>query len=230
MRHADATYVNLGTTSGSPATEQASLRLMPDVGQSPRSSPRSEKPATWRRGAVRRVQNTKRTTPEEGCMNPTKMAEKQRFLARTAKEHPDHRFANLYDLLHWDDWMHISAERVLARPGSQTDGVDNVTRAAFKKDYESQRTALIDQLKRRTYEPQPVRRVYIPKRDGKRRPAGASPPYGTASCRKHFGPFSTRFTSRISTDTRTASAKVGAPWTRSGTSCPCSTPAPSTTT
>ena len=50
-------------------------------------------------------------------MNPTKMAEKQRFLARTASEHPEHRFTNLYDLLHWDYWMHISAERVLARPG-----------------------------------------------------------------------------------------------------------------
>ena len=47
-------------------------------------------------------------------MNPTKMAEKQRFLARTASEHLDHRFTNLYDLLHWDYWMHISAERVLA--------------------------------------------------------------------------------------------------------------------
>ena len=46
-------------------------------------------------------------------MNPTKMAEKQRFLAKTASEHPDHRFTNLYDLLHWDYWMHISAERVL---------------------------------------------------------------------------------------------------------------------
>ena len=105
-------------------------------------------------------------------MHPTKMAEKQRFLARTASEHPDHRFTNLYDLLHWDYWMHISAERVLARPGSQTDGVDSVTRAAFKKDYERQMTALIDQLKRRTYEPQPVRRVYIPKHDGKQRPLG----------------------------------------------------------
>ncbi len=105
-------------------------------------------------------------------MNPTKMAEKQRFLARTASEHPDHRFTNLYDLLHWDYWMHISAERVLARPGSQTDGVDNVTRAAFKKDYERHMTALLDQLKRRTYEPQPVRRVYIPKHDGKMRPLG----------------------------------------------------------
>ena len=105
-------------------------------------------------------------------MNPTKMAEKQRFLARTASEHPDHRFTNLYDLLHWDCWMHISAERVLARPGSQTDGVDNVTRAAFKKDYERHMTALLDQLRRRTYEPQPVRRVYIPKHDGKKRPLG----------------------------------------------------------
>ena len=105
-------------------------------------------------------------------MNPTKMAEKQRFLAKTASEHPDHRFTNLYDLLHWDYWMHISAQRVLARPGSQTDGVDGKTRNAFKKDYEDQMTALIDQLKRKTYEPQPVRRVYIPKHDGKRRPLG----------------------------------------------------------
>ena len=105
-------------------------------------------------------------------MNPTKMAEKQRFLAKTASEHPDHRFTNLYDLLHWDHWMHISAERVLARPGSQTDGVDGTTRDAFKKDYERQMTMLIDQLKRRTYEPQPVRRVHIPKPDGTKRPLG----------------------------------------------------------
>ena len=105
-------------------------------------------------------------------MNPTKMAEKQRFLAKTASEHPDHRFTNLYDLLHWEYWMHISAQRVLARPGSQTDGVDGKTRLEFKADYEHQMTVLIDQLKRKTYEPQPVRRVYIPKHDGKQRPLG----------------------------------------------------------
>ena len=105
-------------------------------------------------------------------MNPTKMAEKQRFLATTASAHPDHRFTNLYDLLHWDYWMHLSAQKVLARPGSQTDGVDGKTRDAFKKGYAGQMTALIDQLKRRTYEPQPVRRVHIPKHDGKKRPLG----------------------------------------------------------
>ena len=50
--------------------------------------------------------------------------------------------------------------------------MDGKTRDAFKKDYEGQITALIDQLKCRTYEPQPVRRVYIPKHDGKQRPLG----------------------------------------------------------
>lgn len=105
-------------------------------------------------------------------MNPTKTAEKQQFLAKTANEHPDHRFHNLYSLLHWDSWMHAAAQRVLARPGSQTNGVDGTTRDAFKKDYEHQMTVLIAQLKRRTYEPQPVRRVYIPKHGGKQRPLG----------------------------------------------------------
>lgn len=67
-RHADATCVNLGTMSGSPARERASLRLMPGMGRSPRSSRgsvgwsiptntvppwRTRKPSTGRRGAVR---------------------------------------------------------------------------------------------------------------------------------------------------------------------------------
>ena len=157
-------------------------------------------------------------------MHPTKMAEKQRFLARTASEHPDHRFINLYDLLHWDYWMHISAERVLARPGSQTTGVDGKTRDAFKKDYEGQMTALIDQLKRRTYEPQPVRRVYIPKHDGKQRSLGI-PALRDRIVQEALRPSSTRFMSRISIPTPTASAKVVAPWTQSQSSCPCSTAA-----
>jgi group II intron reverse transcriptase/maturase len=50
--------------------------------------------------------------------------------------------------------------------------VDGQTRKAFKADYERQMTTLIDQLKRKTYKPQPVRRVYIPKHDGKKRPLG----------------------------------------------------------
>ena len=68
QRHADATYVNVGTMPGSPTREWASLRLMPGMGRSPRSSRgsvgwsiptntvpprRMGKPSTGRRGAVR---------------------------------------------------------------------------------------------------------------------------------------------------------------------------------
>ena len=68
QRHADATYENLGTMPGSPEKEWASLRLMPGMGRSPRSSRgsvgwsiptntvpprRTGKPSTGRRGAVR---------------------------------------------------------------------------------------------------------------------------------------------------------------------------------
>ena len=42
----------------------------------------------------------------------------------------------------------MSFMKPLPLSGSQTDGVDNVTRAAFKKDYERHMTALLDQLKR----------------------------------------------------------------------------------
>ena len=79
QRHADATYVNVGTIPGSPARELASLRPIPGMGRSPRSSRgsagrsipantvpprRMGKPSTGRRGAVRSTGVKKRTTPE----------------------------------------------------------------------------------------------------------------------------------------------------------------------
>jgi group II intron reverse transcriptase/maturase len=100
------------------------------------------------------------------------MAQKQMALAQNAQRHPTHRFTNLYRLLHWDEWMRRAADAVLARPGSSTAGVDGTTRDHFKATYEEQFHTLIDSLKRKTYEPQPVRRAYIPKSDGKMRPLG----------------------------------------------------------
>ena len=105
-------------------------------------------------------------------MNLTKKAQKQMKLAITAQENPEHRFTNLYSLMHWDHWIRCAADAVLARPGSSTAGVDGRTRDAFKTKYEEEINKLVESLKRKTYQPQPVRRVYIPKSNGKQRPLG----------------------------------------------------------
>ena len=106
-------------------------------------------------------------------MNLTKMAQKQMTLAKTAQQHPEHRFTNLYSLLHWDYWMRCAADTVLARPGSSTAGVDGKTRDYFKNHYEEQIAALVESMKRKTYHPQPAKRVYIPKANStQQRPLG----------------------------------------------------------
>lgn len=100
------------------------------------------------------------------------IAQKQMTLATTAKENPDHRFTNLYSLMHWDCWIIQAAEAVLRRPGSSTAGIDGTTRDNFNRVFEREVSQLTESLKRKTYKPQPVRRVYIPKSNGKKRPLG----------------------------------------------------------
>jgi retron-type reverse transcriptase len=50
--------------------------------------------------------------------------------------------------------------------------VDGATRDYFKDHYEAQIASLVESLKRKTFAAQPVRRVYIPKDDGRQRPLG----------------------------------------------------------
>ncbi|MCH9647786.1 MAG: group II intron reverse transcriptase/maturase [Deltaproteobacteria bacterium] len=105
-------------------------------------------------------------------MNGSKMAEKQRPLAARAIRDPEYRFRNLYSLLHWEYWIRCAAQSVLSRPGSKTAGVDGKTRDYFLSHYDRQIDTIVNQLKKRTFVPQPVRRVYIPKASGKKRPLG----------------------------------------------------------
>jgi retron-type reverse transcriptase len=51
-------------------------------------------------------------------------------------------------------------------------GVDGQTWAAYGEDWEANLRELADRLKRGTYHPSPVKRVYIPKPDGRQRPIG----------------------------------------------------------
>ena len=82
------------------------------------------------------------------------------------------RTRNLMDLMHHPQWMRTAAERVLARSHLKAPGVDGETAREFRRGLDGRLEQLRLELKRGTYQPQPVRRVMIPKANGKLRPLG----------------------------------------------------------
>ncbi len=98
----------------------------------------------------------------------------QHSFVRKAASHTEHRFQNLYYLLRRDDWLNAALEAVLANTGARTGGVDGITRKHFEKQgFREQFLAdLKAELATGRYQPQPVRRQYIPKANGKQRPLG----------------------------------------------------------
>lgn len=62
-------------------------------------------------------------------------------------------------------WKHVKANK-------GAEGVDRVTIQDFDKNLDENLDALLKSLKEKTYKPSPVRRVYIPKKNGKMRPLG----------------------------------------------------------
>lgn len=45
-------------------------------------------------------------------MSRAMMTQKQMTLAKTAQANPNHRFTNLYSLMHWDYWIRCAADAV----------------------------------------------------------------------------------------------------------------------
>src|SRR4030095_3428719 len=88
-----------------------------------------------------------------------------------AKESPSFRFYALYDKVYRKDVLAFAYECCRANGGAA--GVDG-QRVEDIEAYGGERwlDGLVQELKSRTYQPLPVRRVYIPKPDGKQRPLG----------------------------------------------------------
>ena len=84
----------------------------------------------------------------------------------------DMRIRNLSDLIHHPDWLNEAATRVYVRSKGKAPGVDGVTVAKFKEHGTEHLQTLRMELKKRTYRPQPLRRVEIPKANGKMRLLG----------------------------------------------------------
>ncbi len=103
-----------------------------------------------------------------------KVQRTQAMLYAKASNEPETRFKRLYRYLTKPEWAEIAADNVLRNRGSRTPGVDGKTRKDYL-DEENRRElvqAIRDELATQTYQPLPVRRTYIPKPNGKRRPLG----------------------------------------------------------
>jgi group II intron reverse transcriptase/maturase len=95
----------------------------------------------------------------------------QERLHAKAKESPELRFHFLYDKVWRADVLAIAYARCEANKGAA--GVDGQTFADIEKyGVERWLGELAQELKAKTYRPQAVRRVWIPKADGKQRPLG----------------------------------------------------------
>jgi len=96
------------------------------------------------------------------------------FAQRTLAE-PNSRHKRLYRLVCDGGWLNAGLEAVLSNRGSSTPGIDGETKSKIDARVNG-RERLVRQLQEELldegYQPQPVRRVYIPKANGKMRPLG----------------------------------------------------------
>jgi len=102
---------------------------------------------------------------------PEKVRKLQETLHAKAKRAPNYRFYALYDKLYRSDVLNYAYSCCQANEGAA--GVDGQTFDDIAA-YGLVRwlSELADELRKKTYRPQAVRRVYIPKPDGKQRPLG----------------------------------------------------------
>src|SRR5436190_22893029 len=97
------------------------------------------------------------------------IGEMQRKLSLWADQDKGRKFYGLFDLISDMDWLRLAHDYVAQNAGSKTAGCDGVNMAGFDEDLEGNLQRLHLALKSDTFTACPVRRVNIPKANGKTR-------------------------------------------------------------
>ena len=96
----------------------------------------------------------------------------QKKLSQWATENPAEPRRELYNLLCHEVWLRVAHHTVNSNRGRETAGIDGESMSQFNGDLDGNLERLRQLLQAKTFEPLPVRRVYIPKANGKKRPLG----------------------------------------------------------
>jgi hypothetical protein len=114
------------------------------------------------------------------------IGERQRKLSLWAVQDKELRLYDLYGLLCNRKWLLAAYDHVKRNTGSRTAGIDKITATDFEEHLDSHIDTLREELKTQTFTPDPVRRMYRPKRQGTWRPlrmrASRFTPGGLRSC------------------------------------------------
>ena len=90
-------------------------------------------------------------------------------IAKCSNDHKDGVFTRLYRYLLREDIYYAAYQKLYANKGATTEGSDDDTADGFSEQYVQQ---MIQELRDGSYRAKPVRREYIEKRNGKKRPLG----------------------------------------------------------
>lgn len=96
------------------------------------------------------------------------METKLNLIAKIAREDKKCKLNNLAHLLNVSN---LTECFYMIKSGKAT-GIDGVSKDEYEKNLESNINDLVDRMKRQAYKPQAVRRVFIPKSNGEKRPLG----------------------------------------------------------
>ena len=100
------------------------------------------------------------------------ISETQHKLAIWAASDQTRRFDRLLRLIANGQWLAEAARIVLSSSGARTPGIDGMDKQRLQSILDTHLDQLRVELLTGRYRPQPVKRIYIPKSNGKLRPLG----------------------------------------------------------